>query len=606
MTDIVLATVTAEWGISKVVDILWDATGNHVKTTIKKTDLEKAIAVGLNTAQIWEKQQPIDKELFFQCEPKKAREFCHQAFQHSGVLTELERPLRNEGQPRTLFLVEAFKQVEVDLKISLNEATLSSWIGQFVNAYFERTSAYINLKLARDDYFKQLVIWFDNIDFGGIAVGGQEIESPKKLVQIFVMPDAVEEKANYQDDFWKVGLPSKVRGNLQADLLWQQRRQALLAKTQWSGQKIRAAQLLSQNKAQKLVLLGALGAGKTILMKYFALKLAEQQLEFLGLQDAHWLPILLRIRDLAQQPDDTSILDYVRQFAEKILAVQPLPIRFFEYWLEDGRALILLDGLDEVAEEAKRHQVMKRIENFLRQYKHNRAIITSRPVGYRRDFFRTEEFTHYQLQPFNDTKIEEFFDRWYDSRTLDQTEAGRRKNSLKRAPAANDRIKLLARNPLLLTIIALIHRYQAQLPRERYKLYDKAVETLLTTWDANREITNHVVLKHLDLSDLRRLMEQLAYWIHSYGGTADQEGGTLIDREDLVSQLSQYIQEQKKGIERHKAKAEAEMFLKHIRERTGLLNEQGQDCYAFVHKTFADREERLPSIAARKRTVQLE
>lgn len=80
MTDIVLTTVIAEWGISKVVDILWNGTGNYVKTTIKKTDLEKAIAVGLNTAQLWEKQQPIGKELFFQCEPKKAREFCRQVF----------------------------------------------------------------------------------------------------------------------------------------------------------------------------------------------------------------------------------------------------------------------------------------------------------------------------------------------------------------------------------------------------------------------------------------------------------------------------------------------------------------------------------------------
>ena len=25
-----------------------------------------------------------------------------------------------------------------------------------------------------------------------------------------------------------------------------------------------------------------------------------------------------------------------------------------------------------------------------------------------------------------------------------------------------------------------------------------------------------------------------------------------------------------------------------IRDRTGLLNEQGQDCYAFVHKTFQE------------------
>ena len=105
-----------------------------------------------------------------------------------------------------------------------------------------------------------------------------------------------------------------------------------------------------------------------------------------------WLPILIRIRDLARHPDK-SILEYARIFAEKTMAVKTLPVGFFEHWLEDGRALILLDGLDEVAEEGKRYDVVRRIENFLGQFDRNRAIITSRPAGYRRDFFRNRRIS---------------------------------------------------------------------------------------------------------------------------------------------------------------------------------------------------------------------
>ncbi|MFP4100376.1 HEAT repeat domain-containing protein [Coleofasciculus sp.] len=389
------------------------------------------------------------------------------------------------------------------------------------------------------------------------------------------------------------------------------------------GRQLNARQLLGGEleslRQKKVVLLGAPGSGKTTLMSYFAVMLAQQNNvsidsaavgysdppqpplkrgeigalnkdsdnNALGLNsNIDWLPILIKIRDLARQPD-ISILDYVRQFAEDTMAVKHLPEGFFNYWLEDGRALILLDGLDEVAEEGKRYQVVRRIENFLGQYKQNRAIITSRPAGYKRDFFKTQEFPHYQLQPFNDNQIEEFINRWYDSRVPDKAEAERRKQSLRTALSDNPRIQLLARNPLLLTIIALIHRYQAHLPKERYKLYDKAVETLLTSWDANKELTNQTELKYLELDDLRRLMEVLAYWIHTQGSSEDKEGGTLIEKDDLIDQLSREIQTLKQ-IQRYEAKKEAERFVNFIRERTGLLNEQGQDYYAFVHKTFQE------------------
>jgi HEAT repeat protein len=324
-------------------------------------------------------------------------------------------------------------------------------------------------------------------------------------------------------------------------------------------------------------------------MSYFAVMLAQKHPEKLGLAtDTDWLPILIRIRDLARQPN-LNILDYVRQFSHNTLCVNPpLPPGFFEYWLEDGRALILLDGLDEVPEEGKRDEVVRYIENFLGQFERNRAIITSRPAGYRRDFFRTDEFPHYEVQPFDDAKIEEFINRWYDSRIKeDKPEAEGCKDSLRKALSDNARIKLLARNPLLLTIITLIHRYRAILPKQRHELYDKAVETLLKSWDAKRDLSHHKVLKYLELDDLRRLMESVAYWIHTQASTGDKEGGTLIDRDELIEQLSQEIKALKQ-IKPYEAKEEAKRFVNFIQERTGLFNEQGRDCYAFVHKTFQE------------------
>ena len=140
---------------------------------------------------------------------------------------------------------------------------------------------------------------------------------------------------------------------------------------------------------------------------------------------------------------------------------------------------------------------------------------------------------------------------------------------------------------MLLTIIALIHRYQAVLPKQRHKLYEKAVETLLTAWDKNKQLSTGEVLHYLKLDDLRRLMKYLAYWIHTQGSTGDKEGGTLIERDDLIEQLSKTIKTLKQ-IQSYEAKEEAKRLIDFIRDRTGLLNEQGQDYYAFVHKTFQE------------------
>ncbi len=571
----------AGWGLSKIADSLWDTAwekgGKSLTQSLNKTDLEKALKSGEKSIEAWEKLLPPQQLLFYSAKRdgwNGANNFLSQYFAHSAVLTELQKPLTNHGKPDIDILIAIFQQEAKAKNIQLNKESLQQWIETFVNAYFQQTDTYIKFQIAKQNYFEQLANWFDDVKFAGISVPGQEVEKSEKLANIFVMPDVVEDVStggDFEQDLLLGGT-----GELERELL---------ANT--TGRKFLASELLTQSQSQKFVILGAPGSGKTTLMSYFAVMLAERQPQFLGLDpETDWLPILIRMRDLARHPDK-SILEYARIFAEKTMAVKTLPTGFFEHWLEDGRALILLDGLDEVAEEGKRYDVVRRIENFLGQFERNRAIITSRPAGYRRDFFRTEEFPHYQMQSFNDEKISAFINNWYDSRFKDKVEAERRKESLQKALDDNDRIKLLARNPLLLTIIALIHRYQAVLPKERHRLYDKAVETLLISWDANKELSSDGRLKYLGLDDLSRLMELLAYWVHTQGNVGNGEGGTLIDKDELISQLSREIKGLKQ-VQLYQAKEEAERFVDLIRERTGLLNEQGQDCYAFVHKTFQE------------------
>ena len=627
------------------------AIATAVKDKLHPNELQRSLTVALQKSGAFDRGQKVNNAVFYRCTDKEADTFLAALLEHPDVQRELQKPLEQDGAPDVAMLVQVAKHIAADRTLPIQDDTLEPWLKTFANAYFEAITT-IRFQVAKADYLKQLVTTFDDVQFLGVALDRHE-ETKKQLAQIFVMPDVQEElKPRWGVDELRVWGNKGETDDRQSQLLQEQRLRAQLER---SGRKFSARQLLNQHQ-KKVVLLGAPGSGKTTLMSFFAVTLAEQQgaerqgaiasgdapteglsggtkglsdktkafsgdtialrpdtialsdgtkglsgntialsgdtkglrLSTEGLQTATegLLPILIRVRNWARTPDVT-IPEYARQFAETTMSCKPLPKGFFEHWLNNGRALILLDGLDEVAEEAKRYHLVQCIENFLGQYPQNRAIITSRPAGYKRDFFRMEEFPHYELQPFDDKKIEEFCDRWYRSRVPDTAEALRRRESLQKALNQQDRIKLLARNPLLLTIIALIHRYQARLPRERYKLYDKAVETLLTAWDDNKELSNQTVLKYLQLDDLRRLMESLAYWIHTQGNTGDREGGTLIDKDELIQKLCQEIKTLKQ-LKQYEAKEEAKRFVTFIRDRTGLLNEQGQDCYAFVHKTFQE------------------
>ncbi|NER35903.1 MAG: NACHT domain-containing protein [Oscillatoria sp. SIO1A7] len=430
-----------------------------------------------------------------------------------------------------------------------------------------------------------------------MAIAAKEGDRSQQLETIFVMPDVLEEA--------KPELPLSI-ADFEKAANKSKRQPRSLQGLERGGRSLPAEEILElapspqKNQQRRVVILGEPGSGKTTLLAHFAVELAKDNLadnrannpaqnKLAKSAEPDLLPILISVRDLVGHLD-VSILDYLRQFAEKNLEIASLPGGFFEYWLEGGRALILLDGLDEAASETKRRQIAERIELFLAEYPRNPAIITSRPAGYRHDFFRTADMPHYTMQPFDDAKIEEFIDNWYESRIEDPQEAGRWKKSLKNALDEQEAIKQLTRNPLLLTIISLIHRYEAHLPKERYKLYESAVQTLLINWDKKRELEPRD-LEYLVPNDFKRLMERLAYWVHCQAIAGEEgEGGTLIEREELIEQLTQYIKELKpmKQLQRYEAKLEAGCFVDYIRERTGLLNEYGVDKYAFVHKTFQE------------------
>lgn len=220
-----------------------------VRSKFNRSDLDKAIKIAV------EKACEKENKLFFRCEPDFIKRFINKFCQGKG-LEELQKSLKNEGKPDVAFLTKVFMEAALnDSKMkNIAKDCVHPWMETFVNTYFENTDTYLRFQVAKEDYFKQLANWFDDVKFAGIAVAGQEVEKSEKLEHIFVMPD-VEENLTTQDysvianekEFNEI-ISDTSLGERQKELFLEQRQKALINRY---GEKFLATQLLTKKDSQK-------------------------------------------------------------------------------------------------------------------------------------------------------------------------------------------------------------------------------------------------------------------------------------------------------------------------------------------------------------------
>lgn len=354
-----------------------------------------------------------------------------------------------------------------------------------------------------------------------------------------------------------------------------------------------------------LVILGAPGAGKTTLLKYLTLTFARYQAQDrLALKEER-LPLFVTLRDYNRFLDNLAAKghllnvtpDHLPQFLQQYYTTgYPhliLPPNFFAEALSQKRCVVLCDGLDEIADESKRRRVAESIEQCRRDFPDNRWVITSRPRGYEivKSFLDATAGVC-SIRDFDDRDIDAFAHNWYTAVTIGQEgdtptardHARQYADNLLKAIGSQG-INSLAGNPLLLSILALVHKRGVGLPQRRADLYDECTEFLLGFWDeirsgeAGRELAE---LGGLRRPDKRSLLAPLALWMHERG--AD---GVEIARKDLEQQLASSIRDCF-GDQEGRARARSRQFVNLMVDRAGLLNEKEADVFTFSHLTFQE------------------
>jgi formylglycine-generating enzyme required for sulfatase activity/energy-coupling factor transporter ATP-binding protein EcfA2 len=354
-----------------------------------------------------------------------------------------------------------------------------------------------------------------------------------------------------------------------------------------------------------LVVLGDPGSGKTTLLRYLALLYARDLAEGdgvlaaqLGLTERGLLPVLIPLRRLgaylkAHRPADDGteghavLLEHYREMlrGERVF----LPETFFDAYLESGRVVFLLDGLDEVADPQLRQRAARLIEATTRAYPHCRYVVSSRIVGYTGTARLAEDYVTTTVREFSDTDIVQFLHNWHLAVAVGQlgpgesaiTYAAQQTAQLQAALQANARVRELALNPLLLTVIALVHRDRVKLPDRRAELYAEAVDVLLGKWDEAKSVQEVAILENrpFDAGDKKLLLQHIALTMQE---------AQLRDIE--LRKLHEVVRGHFREIttDAGAARRATERFLRVVEERAGLLIGRGEGVYAFSHLTFQE------------------
>ncbi len=236
---------------------------------------------------------------------------------------------------------------------------------------------------------------------------------------------------------------------------------------------------------RKLVIEGKPGSGKTTFVRWIAWMLCRPAGPPSGFP-VEGFPLLVRINQLDQHIHNTlkkrATGDPSQQVEARwiphFLASQgwDLDEVFFAEKMQEKNSVLLLDGLDEAANQPRRESMVQMIQMAAAQYECH-LVVTTRP-GADEGRATLDGFVKARIEELDDAGIDAFLLQW--CRWLkrgDETAAQDYYKDLRPAVAV-PAIHILARNPLMLTALAVLHLRRFRLPEQRAQLYEQIMEWL--------------------------------------------------------------------------------------------------------------------------------
>lgn len=336
--------------------------------------------------------------------------------------------------------------------------------------------------------------------------------------------------------------------------------------------------IASNDNIKRLVILGDPGSGKSTIVQFLCLEASRKYVDT-GKARLILLRVIVRnyISKKRKMSGDYGITDYINDEVATHLRGR-CPRGFVNYCLSQQNCVVIFDGLDEVPQREEREKVRSDVFSFAGRFEKARYIVTSRIVGYEQAALDMNRFLHVKLEPLTKPQISGFIEAWYEERERDPERREIRTDSFMKA-LENQPVGQLARNPLLLTIMSLVHRAEADLPRQRALLYEKCVEAFLINRDRARGLLSY------DEVEIRRCHEYLGFWMHSKGRRKGDQ--IMVEMAELKAKLAEFMSSYSAlPLSLHEKKVDE--FIDTARRRVGLIVERSHGVFAFGHRSFQE------------------
>jgi hypothetical protein len=325
------------------------------------------------------------------------------------------------------------------------------------------------------------------------------------------------------------------------------------------------------NESARIFLIGAPGSGKSTLVSFLASRCA------VGMHGLSWpqraLPFVITVRELKDAMIGPAWIATQLGIASDVVTTA----------LNEKRAVLLIDGLDE-APEGLRGQLIPALVQFTGNYPEMPVVVTSRPAGAPGEIeLCLPVFRGFRLAGLTDDEVNGFIDKWClaaeSSARPDSTEAHYEASvaaaDLKARIARSRPVQRIAVNPLLTTILCVVHRFLGRtIPEHRVTLYQKCTDALLYEWD-RAKFPKDAAVGTLDANQKRALLSGVASALHEKHEAEIPESEVVRHFAAMLPKMGQ-------------PQEDALRIVREIRDRSGVLVERRPGAFAFSHLTFQE------------------
>ncbi|MBH8552997.1 NACHT domain-containing NTPase [Nostocaceae cyanobacterium CENA357] len=327
-------------------------------------------------------------------------------------------------------------------------------------------------------------------------------------------------------------------------------------------------------KYSHLMVLGKPGSGKTAFLKSIAINCNQEIFQ------PNYLPIFISLKNFAEEIrclNQINLSNYLYEYWINFGISEQELINIFAH----GRALILLDGLDEVPGKYSK-KIIHEIQRFTDRFYKNQIIITSRIAS---QAYHVQGFTEVEIADFTKPEIARFAEKWFLVVAKNSpVQAKNLANKLMKNLELTENLPILelAGTPIFLNLICLFFKSLKDFPSNHCELYKQALDLLLVRWDEARCVKRDQVYGDFSLLHKIKLLSRIAAVLFTQENNFQREP---VMRQFIADYLL-HLPNATTDIEI--LELESVAVLKVIEVQHGLLTEKARGIYAFSHSIFQE------------------